>query len=314
MSMDGVLVIDKPEGPTSHDVVARVRRVCGTRRVGHTGTLDPMATGVLPLVLGRATRLSRFVTQSDKAYEAEIRLGLTSDTYDAMGRTPPADEPPPGGPGARATALPHSMREIEEALRPFRGSFLQTPPAFSAKKVDGVRAYARAREGQRVDLAPVPVTVHALELLGFEGDRVTVRIDCSAGFYVRALAHELGERLGCGARLEALRRVRSGPYELSVAVALDTLERDPGLASSHLIPVRDLLPSLRTVVVNPRGARRVAHGHDIDPGDIASAGAPEMGASDDASPVRLVDEQGSLLAIGTPEPGGELLHPSVVLI
>src|SRR5262245_8795257 len=222
--LDGLLVIDKPSGPSSHDVVARMRRVLGERRIGHTGTLDPLATGVLPLVLGRATRLARFMSASSKSYEAVVRLGVSTDTADSEGS--------PIGSSFSGT-LP-SRDEIDRALEVFRGTFLQQPPAFSAKKIGGRRSHRIARDKQRLRPcravggevsaieraggAPAPVekswrlpdkcqvTVSQLTLTGLQGDLVTLTLDCSAGFYVRSLAHDLGQALGTGAHLEALRR------------------------------------------------------------------------------------------------------------
>src|SRR3954453_19276487 len=217
--MNGVLVVDKPIGPTSHDVVARVRRILGERRIGHTGTLDPLATGVLPLVIGRATRLARFLSASDKTYEAEVTLGLATDSGDKEGRTV-------GVPYAGALPGPAA---VEQALGQFRGSFLQRPPALSAKKIGGVRSYALARQARfaqggpaaagdvsttrepaAVVLDPVTVTVSRLEILNYGAPTLLLRIVCSAGFYVRSLARDLGEALGTGGHLTALRRTASG--------------------------------------------------------------------------------------------------------
>ena len=218
--MDGLLVIDKPVGPTSHDVVARVRRALRERRIGHTGTLDPLATGVLPLVVGRATRLARFLSGSDKSYEAEVRLGVATDTDDAEGL--PVGE-------AHSASWP-TRDVIDRALDSFRGQFAQTPPAFSAKKVAGRRSYTihrgRTRDGVRSVPGPSPlqsqrVTVTQLTLTECAGDRVRLTVICSAGFYVRALARDLGERLGTGAHLAALRRTRVGDLTLDQAVPLD---------------------------------------------------------------------------------------------
>jgi tRNA pseudouridine55 synthase len=206
--MDGLLVVDKPAGPTSHDVVARMRRVLDERRIGHTGTLDPAATGVLALVLGRATRLAQFLTDSSKSYEAVVRLGVATDTGDAQGRAigPVGGRPVP------------SRDAIEEALQGFRGTFLQQPPAFSAKRIGGKRSHDLARAGVASVLpAPVSVTVHRLDIVGADGDCVTLNLECSAGFYVRALAADLGERLGVGAHLVALRRTRAGDCTLQRA-------------------------------------------------------------------------------------------------
>ena len=199
MTMDGVLVVDKPAGPTSHDVVSRVRRVLGTKRIGHTGTLDPLATGVLPLVIGRATRLASLLSGADKEYDAGVRLGLSTETYDAADRVGPPPDPPPD----------IDFMRVELALDQFRGTFEQAPPAYSAKKIDGVAAYKLARRHTPVQPRSVQVTVAHLALHSYDRGLAQLRVRASAGFYVRSLAHDLGQRLGCGAHLETLRRVRA---------------------------------------------------------------------------------------------------------
>ncbi|HWP99027.1 MAG TPA: tRNA pseudouridine(55) synthase TruB [Vicinamibacterales bacterium] len=310
-ALDGVLVVDKPAGPTSHDVVARVRRALRLRRVGHTGTLDPPATGVLPLVLGRATRLSRYFTGADKGYEAVIRLGLATDTYDAGG----APLPPPGDrPVSTIT-----RQEIAEALEAFRGTFEQTPPPYSAKKIGGVRAYRLARRQEAATPEPVRVTVSRLEIAAFEDTRLELVVEASAGFYVRSLAHDLGVRLGCGAHLESLRRFRSGEFRLDQAVPLEALEARPELARERLVPIDRLLTRFPGVVLNEGGVRRAAHGNVIRYGDVArllpSEGPlpgetrwPAVGSS-----VRLFDPSGALVAIAETR-AGRFLHPVVVLV
>ena len=197
----GVLVLDKPPGPTSHDCVAAVRRKFRGSKVGHTGTLDPFATGVLPIVVGRATRLARYLSGTEKEYDALIRLGRATDTHDATGTV--VFEAPDG------LAIPDSDA-VATVLDGYRGTWMQTPPAFSAKLAGGVRAYEQARRGRPVELAPVAVTVSALELLSVAGPLVRLRLVSSAGFYVRSLAHDIGVKLGTGATLEGLRRLRSG--------------------------------------------------------------------------------------------------------
>lgn len=297
--MNGVLVIDKPAGPTSHDAVARVRRALGERRIGHTGTLDPLATGVLPLVIGPATRLASFLSGADKEYAAGVRLGASTDTYDALGRlTDPSDRahPPPG----------IDRRTIEAALEPFRGSYLQAPPPFSAKKIAGVAAHRLARKDAAVQPAPVPVTVSQLELIDYEAGLVRVHLTCSAGFYVRALAHELGARLGCGGHLESLRRVRSGSFTLESAIPLDVVEREGRDAASRLVPLERLLPEVPGVVLTGRGAVKARHGNDLGPADIEGE-LPAGGT------VRLLDPSGTLLGMASRKPDG-VLHPSVVLV
>ena len=332
--MDGLLVVDKPAGPTSHDVVARVRRALGEPRVGHTGTLDPSAGGVLPLVLGRATRLARFLSASDKSYEAVIRLGVATDTYDAEGV-------PMGA--SHHGELP-SRAVIEEALDAFRGSFLQQPPAFSAKKVGGKRSHALARararslaQRERLEalelrepleplealepeplepLAPlraVPVTAYSLDVISMDDGTVTLRVDCSAGFYIRSLAHDLGGRLGVGAHLAALRRTRSGDITLAEALPLDVVERDRTRAEAAVIPLSRMLPALSAVVLTPEGVRRAGHGREIRPNDlvkVTGSSSPPTGADW----LRLVDEGGELIGLAEPGKTPGLLHPSVVLM
>ena len=258
--------------------MARVRRVLGESRVGHTGTLDPAASGVLPLVLGRATRLAQFLSQHDKVYEATITLGVSTDTCDALGQ--PVGTPYEG-------PFP-AIEDVDRALDAFRGSFLQQPPVFSAKKVDGRRSYKNARaqrrglpapserqraeglalseraEGARVERArpaavalpaPVTVTAHAIDVVSVDGRHVTLRVHCSAGFYVRSLAQDLGARLGTGGHLSALRRTRSGLADIARAVPLEDLERDVSLASRAVVPLAEMLPELPSLVLTPEGAQ-----------------------------------------------------------
>ena len=313
--MDGLLVVDKPSGPTSHDVVARLRRVLRERRIGHTGTLDPLATGVLPLVIGRATRLARFLSGSDKTYEAVVRLGFATDTCDAEGM-------PIGLP--RADVLP-TKDVIDRALAAFRGQFLQSPPAFSAKKIAGERSYHVARrtyvghdpdvhpkcvgsdpEVDRTPLAPASVTVRTLEVTAIDGDRISLRITCSAGFYVRALARDLGERLGTGAHLVALRRTRAGELTLDQAIPLADAERDPTATAARVVPLARMLTHLPAMTLDAAAVGRTVQGRDLESPVSPSGPPPPL--------VRLLDEAGDLVAVAEPSGSGSgLLHPSVVL-
>jgi tRNA pseudouridine55 synthase len=296
VSLDGLVVIDKPAGPTSHDIVARMRRVLGTSRIGHTGTLDPFATGVLPLVIGRATRLASFLSGEEKEYDAGIRLGLTTETYDGTRVGGGAIAPPAG----------IDRRAIDEALAAFRGTFEQMPPPYSAKKVEGVAAYELARKNKPVVLRPVSVTVSDLVLESYEDGLARVRVRATAGFYVRSLAHDLGQRLGCGAHLESLRRIRAGAFGLDVAIPLDLAEADPQHARASVLPLERLLPEMPAVTLNERGVWRATHGNDLGPGDM-TAGPGTDGRW------RLLDGAGTLLGIGEARPGG-LLHPVLVLV
>jgi tRNA pseudouridine55 synthase len=310
--MNGVLVVDKPLGPTSHDVVARVRRAIGISRIGHTGTLDPLATGVLPLVVGRATRLAQFLSIDEKEYVAAIRLGYATTTYDAEDRVVRDERGDPVLmlPPARLALV--SDTDLLEALDDFKGTYWQVPPPFSAKKIGGTPAYLLARLRKDVELRPSEVTVRELELLNHVAGLVTLRIVSSSGFYVRSLAQDLGQRLGCGAHLETLRRTRAGEFDDARAVALDAIEREGVDALPRLVPMPELLSRLPHVVVNERGARRAAHGNALAVDDLwdADRTIPPSGPS---GPVRVLDADGALLAISEPAAGG-LLQPVVVLV
>jgi tRNA pseudouridine55 synthase len=295
--MDGLIVVDKPTGPTSHDVVARMRRVLAERRIGHTGTLDPNASGVLPLVVGRATRLAKFLSGEQKRYEAIVRLGVSTDTYDGEGKQI----------GGRWTGPLPSRAAIEEALTAFRGTFRQQPPAYSAKKIDGERAYQSARAGATVMPAPVTVTVERLEILDVAGDDVTLLVDCSAGFYVRSLAHDLGQRVGTGAHLSALRRVASGTLTIDVAIPLEYAERSREDALGALVALDAMLPHFPAVVLTDEGLLRAVHGRNISAAEVASGSLASTG------PARLVDQLGRLVGIAEPTGVSGVLHPSVVL-
>lgn len=292
--MNGVLVVDKPAGPSSHDIVARVRRALRTRAIGHTGTLDPLATGVLPLVIGKATRLAPFLAASEKEYIAEVRFGVSTDTFDAEGR-------PPQCPVPDLTA-----GEVEKLLEHFRGTYLQTPPAYSAKKIGGTPAYRLARARKPIAITPVKVQVSVLQLQAFAEGSARLRVVASTGFYVRVLAHELGQRAGCGAYLSTLRRVRAGEFSLEHAVTLEDVEREGPGSSRYLVPMNRLLAGLPAVVLTERGLRRAAHGNSLSPEDFSPPGVHGTGL------VRLLDGSGALLGIGKAATGGAL-HPSIVL-
>lgn len=209
--MNGIVIVDKPQGWTSQDVTARLRRVYATRRIGHGGTLDPMATGVLPVFVGRATRGVEFFEHAEKTYETVLLLGRTTDTQDVTGAT------------LAEKAVHLSPADIEEVLPRFRGDILQVPPMYSALKVNGKKLYELARKGQEVERQPRPITVFELTNLGFDGTRLSLRVKCSKGTYIRTLCQDIGEALGCGGCMEALRRVRAGEYGIEDAVPLEKL-------------------------------------------------------------------------------------------
>ena len=295
----GVLVVDKPAGLTSHDVVHVVRRALGRPRGGHTGTLDPFATGVLPLVIGKATRLAQFYAGADKEYVARIAFGWATDTYDGTGERTMCPAPAEAMPGPDAIAT---------ALQSFVGPHDQVPPPYSAKKTGGTPAYERARRGQLVELPPVRVTAHALAITATGADWVTVQVHCAAGYYVRSLAHDLGRLLGVGAHLTDLRRVRSGVFTLEQSIGLEPVLRDPGVALTRLVPLEGLLTHLPGLAVTEEGLAWIRHGRPLGPSQLAGP-APPAGAD----PVRLLDPDGRLVAVGTRQAGG-FLHPGLVLV
>jgi tRNA pseudouridine55 synthase len=293
--MDGIIVVDKAEGWTSHDVVNKLRKLANTRRVGHLGTLDPMATGVLPLVIGRATRLAQFYVRNDKVYDATVRFGYSTDTYDREGTAMSNPCEPVLNPEV-----------VEQRLDAFRGEFLLRPPAVSAKKIQGVPAYRLARKQIPVELKPVPVHVYELKLLEVEGSQARLWTHCSAGTYMRSIAHELGQSLGCGAHLSALRRMRTGDFsiEQSRSIAeLESLAAEERLAEA-LIPASALLPSFPAVVIDPTTAGMVRQGRDFP----VSPFRVEPGTRY----VKAVSTEGELLAIGEAKLP-HIYHPVVVL-
>ena len=293
--MDGVIVVDKPEGWTSHDVVNKLRRIAQTRRVGHLGTLDPIATGVLPLVIGRATRLSQFYVRSDKVYEGVVRFGWSTDTYDRAGE-----------PVTERLDVTFQLEEIERLLERFRGEFLQTPPPVSAKKIGGRKAYELARSAVAVQLEPVPVHVYELTLLELKGAEVRLRAHVSGGTYLRSIAHDLGQAMGCGAHLQDLRRLASAEFRVTQAQTLAQLallaeeERLP----DTLIPAADLLPAFPNVYVDELTAAQIRQGRNFAASPFRSQPA--------APHVKALTHQGELIAIGEAVLPN-LYHPCVVL-
>jgi tRNA pseudouridine55 synthase len=290
--LNGALIIHKAAGMTSHDVVARVRRLAQERSIGHLGTLDPAATGVLPLLLGRLTRLAQFFQGREKEYEGEIRFGFATDTYDASGT-----------PAEPATAEPPTRAAIESLLPRFRGVIEQTPPPFSAKKVGGVPAYRLARQQRPVELAPVQVEIKAFELLDIDGDRMRFRVVSSTGTYIRSLAHELGQAAGTGAHLVSLKRTRVGEFTLAASHTLEEVaERAAsGRLQAALLPPTSLLPEMPATLATPEAAARLLHGQDANLSEFSRAPL-----------VRVFNPQGELLAIARRQ-AGSLFHPQIVL-
>jgi tRNA pseudouridine55 synthase len=293
--MDGVIVVDKPVGWTSHDVVNRTRRLAGTRRVGHLGTLDPQATGVLPLVIGRATRLAQFYAKSDKVYEATIRFGYATDTYDSEG-TPLGEERP----------YLCERETMERLLARFRGPIRQVPPPISAKKVGGTPAYKLARKKVEVELKPVEVHVYSLELLECAASEIRVRAHCSAGTYLRGIAHELGEAAGSGAFLGELVRLACGDFTIGQAHRLERLEElaGAGRLEEALVPAARLLPQFPNETVDAITAGQIRQGRDFR--------VSPFRVSKGTRYVKAVSQDGVLLAIGEARLPN-VYHPILVL-
>lgn len=296
--MNGLLVLDKPAGMTSHDVVEIVRRVTGERSVGHLGTLDPTATGVLPLLLGRYTRLAQFFGTADKTYQGTIRFGFATDTFDAEGA--PTTEPQP---------LTLSLAELRDLGSRFHGEMQQTPPIFSAKKIAGVPAHKLARAGKPVDVKPARIMIHRFELLSLEGPsplemEVRFEMQVSAGGYVRSVAHELGQLAGCGAHLVSLRRTQAGAFTLPQAIALDDLKAIAGAPEEierRLPHPRTLLPEMPSVTVDEQDAGRLRNGMQVNLADFSNAPL-----------VKVFTSPTELLAI-VKRVAGTLMQPIVVL-
>ena len=293
--MNGVLVVDKPVGPSSHDIVVVARRSLGISRIGHTGTLDPHASGVLPLVLGQATRLAQHLTGSDKEYTATVRFGVVTDTHDAAGAV------------IESSGRVPTQEQIEQALGHFRGTFEQTPPTYSAKMVDGERSYVRARAGKPVQSPPATVTVHALELLAYEAPCARLHVRCSAGFYVRSLAHDLGRSIGTGGILQALRRTEAAGFTLDAAIGLDTLVRAPRTElRERVLPMEALLTAVPAVQLTAEGIEWARHGRELGPRQVVRPVVPLPPF------VRLLADDGRLIGLADQGKLPGFLHPAVI--
>jgi tRNA pseudouridine55 synthase len=288
----GLILVDKPVGPTSHRVVHRVRQGTGIRKVGHAGTLDPRASGLLVLCLGAATRLSEYLSSSSKCYEAVIRFGATTRTYDGDGEVI-----------HRSTEIP-TREQVDAGLKSFTGEIQQVPPPFSAVKVAGRRAYDLARSGKEVDLGPRRVTIYALHVRDYQPPDLALDIDCSAGTYIRSLAHDLGERLGCGGYLAALRRTKAGTFTLSEAATLDQLEHAflDGTWPAFVRPATEALPEFAQLQFDAEQVDRIRLGHSV----AASPGSQGLACA--------LDPQGELVAILAATDDGQQWHPRKVFL
>ena len=293
MSLNGVIVIDKPPAWTSHDVVAKMRNILGERSIGHLGTLDPMATGVLPLVIGKMTRLCQFYEHSEKCYEGTIRFGFATDTYDADGD--------PAGPSQEVKV---TLEEIRDAAAHFVGILQQVPPPFSAKKIKGVPAYKLARKKVDVDLKPVEVEVREFTILGLEGEVAAFRSRVSSGTYVRSLAHELGQKLGCGAHLASLRRTSVAEFLIEDAHTLEQVAEAVSEArlDELLVHPRRVLPGIPCVTADEETVGRIRHGRSVNLAEFSKS-----------KWVKVFAGQSDLICVAS-RVAGSLFHPKVVLM
>jgi tRNA pseudouridine55 synthase len=297
-NLDGALIIDKPQGKTSHDIVAEVRHIAGLRQVGHLGTLDPLATGVLVLLLGRATRLAQFYSGRRKRYLATIRFGFATDTYDAEGKAAGSDSAPM-----------LNRKQVESMAAKLTGRFPQMPPPYSAKKIGGKAAYELARKNKPVELKAVEIEVYEFRVEEIEGSRARVAIECAAGTYIRSLAHDMGREFGCGAHLEKICRTAVGEFTLDQAAQLDQLAAaaKEGSLANYVLPLENLLHELPSITVPPLVEKSVRHGAkfnivpaQVQPGRVAIAqGAPAELDSGEWKParIRVFNSEEKLIAI-----------------
>lgn len=290
ISVNGLIVIDKPSGITSHDVVSKLRRITGEQSIGHLGTLDPMATGVLPLLLGKFTRLAQFFSTADKSYTGHIRFGFATDTYDAEGQ-----------PTGEITHPKLTLEQIQAAAQPFHGEVAQMPPVYSAKKINGKPAYKLARAGEAVELKPKLIQIHSFTIENLEGDIASFTIRVSAGGYVRSVAHELGQALGCGAHLATLRRTQAGVFTLAQACTIAQLEANPETLKQAILHPRAMLPEMPAVTADIASLSRMRNG-----------GQANLAEFSDAPLVRVFAGQRELAAIAK-RVAGTLFQPLMIL-
>jgi tRNA pseudouridine55 synthase len=303
--MDGLILVDKPAGLTSHDVVARIRRRLGGAKTGHFGTLDPLATGLLVVAVGKAVRFNPFYSARDKAYDGRIRLGISTDTYDAEGL--------PSGPPA--AVLP-SAEAVAEAVRRLTGPLDQVPPPFSAKKLAGRPLYSYARKGRAVEARPVRVIIREFTAVPVEPPDLLFSVRCSSGTYIRSLAHDLGRVLGCGAYLAGLRRTEVGEFSLGAAFPLSAVEEalDAGAGRDLCLPLDRLLPDLPAAILDAEGREFVRNGRVLTPDRVVSMTGTPSSTDEHGGIVRLIDPDGHLVGLGKIDKMSGSLTPHLVLI
>lgn len=306
--MDGLILVGKPPNVTSHSIVLQIRNILGIRRVGHYGTLDPMATGLLVVAVGKATRLFPFFSKTDKAYKGQIRLGYSTDTYDSQGQ-----------PTSQETEVLPSEKSLIQAMKSYEGEITQIPPPFSAKKYKGKPLYALARQKKEFELKPQMVVIHSFRLSSYKPPFIHFTVHCSSGTYVRSLAHGLGQKLGCGAHLSQLTRTKVGDFSLSEAFSLEEIEKHirEGRTEQILIPLEFVLPEFPKVVLKEEGAVLAKRGQFVYPEDIVNIFSQEIGVSDLSENkeviFKLFSLEGKLLAFGRKIPDKNGIHPFLVL-
>ncbi|UCE20182.1 MAG: tRNA pseudouridine(55) synthase TruB [Gemmatimonadota bacterium] len=285
--MDGILIIDKPRGLTSHDVVLKIRHLIGESKVGHTGTLDPMATGVLPVCMGKATKIAQYITRKKKEYIATLKLGVTTDTLDAEGTV------------LEKRSTHATLQDIKDVLSSFQGEIEQTPPMFSAIKHAGKRLYQRARNGETVSRPSRRIHIFNLDLIEVHNDDLKILVQCSPGTYIRSLAADIGETLGCGAHITALQRTRVGQFGLEDACTLEEIERfmKTGVLQKHIVSINDALSSLPKIRVGAAEGYRIANGAPV----VRQIGFETQTWTDEQRTIRIVGSDDTLLGLGTLE-------------
>ncbi|UCE39835.1 MAG: tRNA pseudouridine(55) synthase TruB [Candidatus Aminicenantes bacterium] len=305
--MDGLILVNKHRGKTSHDIVACIRRILATKKVGHFGTLDPLATGLLLVAVGKATRLFPFYLHSAKTYRGRIKLGITTDTYDSEGK-----------PVSRESKKYPDEKYLLEYMKTFQGEIVQVPPPYSAKKYKGEALYKRVRKNKEYILKPNKIFIHYFRLKNYCRPYMDFDVKCSSGTYIRSLAHDLGQKLGCGAHLEQLERTEIGEYRISKSHTLENIEKmfSLGQTSKFLQPIEDLLPELPKIVVNKNTAKLVRSGSDFYPDSIPVPFCPDEKASfqHEKQPAifRIFDTREKLLAFATKKTENNSLHPFLV--
>lgn len=300
--MDGLIIVDKPAGWTSHDVVLKLRKLLGEKRIGHAGTLDPLATGVLIITVGQATRLFPFLSRADKTYTGQITLGQATDTYDSLGNPV----------GEKCQWYP-DLRLVEPVVESLTGEIEQLPPPFSAKKINGQRAFELARKGLTPELKPVKIEIHRFLILNYHPPEISFQIECSSGTYIRSIAHELGQKLGCGAHLSGLRRIVAGAYSEDEAFDLEQIEelQRAKLSSRFLIPLDYVLSGQPAVWVDPAGRADFEHGQNLRLEHLTRI---DLHQKSQLVPViyRVLADDNRLLGLARFNPQEKILQPEVV--